>query len=117
MSVFSERLNALIKQNGWSQRELAQKVDVTQAAISFYVRGEKLPNSGVLVRIAKALGTTPNYLLGVSEVVSEDSCVELESMKRRERIQQNLYKLNPDQLKKAEKLLMAAFDDAFEDKE
>ncbi|MFN2926540.1 helix-turn-helix domain-containing protein [Lachnospiraceae bacterium YH-ros2228] len=106
MSVFSERLNALIKKNGWTQRELAQKIGVTEQAISHYARGRRIPRNDTLVQIAKALGTTTDDLLGASESVS---------LKRMERIQQNLYKLNPDQLKKAEKLLNAAFDDAFED--
>lgn len=117
MSVFSERLNALMKQNGWNQRELAQKVGVTQSAIGYYTRGVRLPNSGVLARMAQAFGTTPDYLLGASEFISEDSCGELEYLRRKDRIQQNLSKMTPDQLKKAEELLKVAFDDAFEDKE
>ncbi|MGI6125021.1 MAG: helix-turn-helix domain-containing protein [Acetivibrionales bacterium] len=103
MSVFSERLNALMKQNGWSQRELAKRVGVTESAISHYVKGYRTPHYDVLVRMAESLNTTTDYLLGMSEFIS--------------RIQQNLYKLNPDQLEKAEKLLNAAFDDAFEDKD
>ena len=117
MSIFSDRLNALMKENGWNQRELAQRAVVTQGAIGYYVRGERLPNSGVLARMAKVFGTTMDYLLGVSDSISEDSCVELDYLKRRERIQQNLSKLNPDQLKKAEKLLRIAFDDVFEDED
>lgn len=112
MSVFSERLNALMKQNGWSQSDLARRIGVTQCAIGYYVRGVRLPNSGVLAKMAKAFGTTTDDLLGVFTPNSE-----LEYLKRRERIQQNLSKLDPDQLEKAEKLLNAAFDDTFEDKE
>lgn len=108
MSVFSERLVALMKKNKLSQKKLAQKVGVTQPAMSRYVRGDRIPRSDTLERISKALGTTTDDLLGVPE------SVYLERIKR---IQWNLYKLSPDQLEKAEKILKITFDDVFEDKE
>ena len=48
MSVFSERLIALMKQNGINQKELAQKAGVTESAMSYYVKGDRTPRSDVL---------------------------------------------------------------------
>ena len=110
MSVFSERLIALMKQNRINQKELAQKAGVTESVMSYYVKGDRTPRSDVLTR-AKALETTTDYLLGTSESVSEVPRGELQYLQR------NLGKLDSDQLKKAENILKAAFDDIFDDDE
>lgn len=109
MSVFSERLIVLMKQNRINQKELAQKAGVTESAMSYYVKGDRTPRSDVLTRIAKALETTTDYLLGTSGSVSEISCGELQYLQR------NLGKLDQEQLKRAEIILKAAFDDIFDD--
>jgi bacteriophage CI repressor helix-turn-helix domain len=109
MSVFSERLIALMKQNGINQKELAQKAGVTESAMSYYVKGDRTPRSDVLTRIAKALETTTDYLLGSFALSSEVPNGELQYLQR------NLGKLDAYQLKKAENILKAAFDDIFDD--
>lgn len=109
MSIFSERLFELMKSKKLSQKELAEKAGVTESAMSYYVKGERIPRSDVLTRIAKALGTTMDYLLGNTSEVSPGS--ELQYLQR------NLGKLDKEQLKRAEKLLKIAFDDIFDDDE
>lgn len=112
MSVFSERMSKLMRKNGLSQKELAAKAGVTESAMSYYVKGERTPRSDVLTRIAKALGTTTDYLLGgSSEISSEPSNNELQYLQR------NFEKMNKEQLKKAEKLLKLAFEDIFDNDE
>ena len=57
------RIAALLKQNGMTQRELAEKVKVTEVSMSRYI-----------ANIAAALNTTSDYLLGTeSNVASFDS--------------------------------------------
>lgn len=111
MSVFSERLTALMKQNKINQKELAQMAEVTESAMSYYVNGERTPRSDVLTRIARALETTTDYLLGTSNIISDNSQGGLQYLQR------NLGKLDAEQLKKAENILKAAFDDIFDDDE
>lgn len=111
MSVFSERLIALMTQNEINQKELAQKAGVTESAMSYYVKGERTPRSDVLTRIAKALKTTTDYLLGESDSVYGNPQGELQYLQR------NLRKLDADQLKRAENILKAAFDDIFDDED
>lgn len=111
MSVFSERFTALMKQNEINQKQLAQMAGVTESAMSYYVKGERTPRSDVLTRIAKALETTTDYLLGTSDTVFDSSQGSLQYLQR------NLGKLDADQLKKAENILKAAFDDIFDDDE
>ena len=112
MTVFSERMTKLMKNNGLSQKELAVKAGVTESAMSYYVKGERTPRSDVLTRIAKALGTTTDYLLGNTSEAAEDS-----SNRELQYLQRNLRKLDENQLKKAEKLLKITFDSIFDDDE
>lgn len=108
MSIFSDRISALMKQQHITQKQLAIKAGVTESAMSFYVKGERTPRSDVLTRIAKALGTTSDYLLGIDNAVNKDE-------DKLSYLQRNLGKLDEKQLKKAETVLKAVFDDIFDD--
>jgi len=112
MSIFSERISLLLSQKKLSQKELSIKAGVTESAMSYYVKGERVPRGEVLSRIAKALNCSTDYLLGNSENSYAD-----DDDKALKYIQRNLGKLNTNQLKKAENLLKAVFDDLFEDEE
>lgn len=111
MSTFSERVNALMNKQKLSQKELAAKVGVTESAMSYYANGARTPRSDVLARMAKALNTSTDYLLGSSDTVNSVSKGELHY------IQRNLGKLNSEQLKRAETILKAAFNGIFDDDE
>ena len=52
-----------------NQKELAEKVGVTQQAISLYEQGIKAPSLAVAVKIAQALGTTCEKLAGMDKAV------------------------------------------------
>lgn len=52
-----------------NQKELAEKVGVTQQAISLYEQGIKTPSLAVAVKIAQALGTTCEKLAGMDKAV------------------------------------------------
>ncbi len=112
MSIFSERISELMKSKGLNQKELAIKAGVTESAMSYYVKGERTPRSDVLTRIAKALGTTTDYLLGNSFESAQNSTDD-----DLQYLQRNLGKLNTEQLKRAETMLKAAFYDIFDDDE
>lgn len=111
MSTFSERMSSLMREKRFNQKELAAKAAVTESAMSYYVKGTRTPRSDVLKRIAQALNTTTDYLLGNSN----DSSPESAAGEELQYLQRNLQKLDHQQLKKAEKILKAAFDDIFDD--
>ena len=112
MSVFSERLTVLMKDKGLSQKDFAKKANVTESAMSYYVKGVRTPSGEVLVRIAKALDTTADYLLGGTDNVEIP-----ETQKELKYLQRNLGKLDEEQLKKAEGVLKLMFNDIFDDDE
>lgn len=106
VSIFSERISLLLSQKKLSQKDLAVKAGVTESAMSYYVKGERTPRGEVLSRIAKALNCSTDYLLG-NDLKDNDEPLQY--------LQRNLGKLNTNQLKRAENILKAAFDDIFDD--
>ena len=64
MNIFSTRLQELMALRHVTQRQLAAMVDVTEAAMSRYVKGERMPRMNTVANIATALQTTSDYLLG-----------------------------------------------------
>ena len=58
------RLQKLLYEKHMSQRELSEIIGVTDVTVSRYVRGERVPKADVAARIAQALGTTTDYILG-----------------------------------------------------
>ena len=59
-----DRLERMLKERKMSQKELAQRADITEAAVSHYIKGDRGPRSTTLGLIAGALGVTAGFLLG-----------------------------------------------------
>ena len=64
-SMFGERLKLARKKAGYSLRALSEALDgaVSAQAIGKYERGEMMPGSKVLSRLAKTLGVSLEFLL------------------------------------------------------
>jgi Zn-dependent peptidase ImmA (M78 family)/DNA-binding XRE family transcriptional regulator len=78
--LFGDRLKLARKKAGYSLRGLsdALKGEVTAQAIGKYERGEMMPSSGVLSRLAKVLDVSLEYLL--SDEVEELEAVEFRKL-------------------------------------
>lgn len=112
MSIFSERLAKLMSIRGLSQKEVAARTNITESAISYYVKGVRTPSGEILARLAECLSTTTDYLLGRTDFYDVPS-----ESKELKYLQRSLGKLDPERLKKAEGMLRAVFDDIFDDDE
>jgi transcriptional regulator with XRE-family HTH domain len=66
-ALLNERLRYLMVNQGLSQDALADMIESGQAQISRYLRGDGEPSALVLKRLALALNTTTDYLLGLSD--------------------------------------------------
>lgn len=62
-----ERIAGLLKQLGITQRELAERIGITEVSMSRYIRGDRTPKGPVVANMATALNTTTDYLLGTGE--------------------------------------------------
>jgi len=64
--IIGERIETLLNERGWSQAELARRVGVSQQTIWKLISGGSR-QSKYLVPIARALRTTPEYLMGETD--------------------------------------------------
>ena len=74
-NIIGEKIAGLLMEQGKTQRKLAEQVGTTEASISRYIKGYRVPKGSILANIAKALHTTTDYLLG-NEKDSNDSDLE-----------------------------------------
>ena len=61
------RISYLLNKNGITQKELADRINVSESVVSRYISGEREPKANVLANIATALRTTSDYLLGIED--------------------------------------------------
>lgn len=59
-----KRIKLKRKDAGWSQTELAKLAGITPSALSQIESGERFPSTMVVHKLAKALSTSVDYLLG-----------------------------------------------------
>ena len=93
MAELGKRLKTLLEQKQMSQKDLATAVGCTEAAISHYIKGDRVPRASVLKKIAIALDTTSDYLM---EGIPTDVTGELDYAKK-------LIARNVTQMSKSEK--------------
>lgn len=63
MERIGNRIQKLIKEKGYKQKELASMVGVTETAMSRYLKNEREPKMEVVANLATALDTTTDYLI------------------------------------------------------
>jgi transcriptional regulator with XRE-family HTH domain len=56
-------VEALLEEKGWTQKDLAEKSDLSRAALNRALQGHTSPNLETIERIARALGVEPFELL------------------------------------------------------
>lgn len=64
--MFSENLKALRKQRGFTQEELAARLNVVRQTVSKWEKGLSVPDADMLMRLAEILETTVSTLLGAA---------------------------------------------------
>jgi transcriptional regulator with XRE-family HTH domain len=67
MKIFAERLRQRAVDLGISNAQAARRVGILERRYANYITGEREPDLDMLAKIAKALETTPDYLLGYGE--------------------------------------------------
>lgn len=66
-NCFDKRLRELLKENDMTQKELAKKIGVSQACVTYWINGQKQPTAENVYSVAKAFETSADYLLGLSD--------------------------------------------------
>ena len=65
--IVAQNLIELRKAKGWTQAELAEKINYSDKSVSKWERGETLPDTAILPDLAEVLETTVDNLLCASE--------------------------------------------------
>ncbi len=71
------RLAALLRKRDMSQKELAEATNLTPAAVSRYVNGERVPRAITIAALAKALGVKPADITGTADERETDEAIRL----------------------------------------
>lgn len=74
--TIGERISKELHDKGMTQRELAEKVGISEVSISRYVSEGRQPRATALGQIAKVLGVTTDYLIGIDEANEEEKGAE-----------------------------------------
>ncbi len=86
---FGSRLAALRKRKGFTQVELAKRLDVSQRMITYYENESRRPPTQLLPQIAAALGVKMDELLnGESVEVVDPPPLDKRLLRRFEKLQQ-----------------------------
>lgn len=72
MELFANRLKERARQLGISNSEVARRVGLEERRYGHYATGRNEPDLATLKRIAEVLGTTPNWLLEVDDMLEDD---------------------------------------------
>ena len=59
----ANRIVELLSERNMTQKELAEAAGLTESAVSHYVKGDRVPRGANLIKMARALETTTDYLL------------------------------------------------------
>lgn len=74
-TLTGNKLAALLKEQGMSQKELAKAAGLTPAAVSRYVNGEREPRALTVAALAEVLGVKPSDIMGTSDEQEVDTAV------------------------------------------
>ena len=76
--MFGENLKSIRKSKGYTQEELAIKLNVVRQTVSKWEKGLSVPDADILVRIEEALDTDVSVLLGgsVEKEADKDAVAE-----------------------------------------
>ena len=66
--MFSKILRDLVSSRGISQKWLADEAETTEATISRYLGGKNQPEISIVVRVAKVLGVSVDFLCGLTDM-------------------------------------------------
>lgn len=61
--ILADKIIRLRKKNGWSQEDLAEKMNVSRQAVSKWEGTQTIPDLGKILQLASLFGVTTDYLL------------------------------------------------------
>ena len=81
MNILCENIRALRKKNGLTQKELAEKLEISDKTVSRWESGVQLPEASLIPQLAAVFGVSIDELYGVGKPVSEEPVSENDDRK------------------------------------
>lgn len=66
--MLGQRINELRQSFGWSQVELAKRLNISKQTVSNWENDNIQPSIEMLIRLSKQFGVTTDYLLGLDDI-------------------------------------------------
>lgn len=70
--ILAEKITTLRKQNGWSQEELAAKLNVSRQSVSKWESAASIPDLEKIIKLSQIFGVSTDYLL--KDELDEEPC-------------------------------------------
>ena len=61
--ILAEKITMLRKKNGWSQEDLAMKLDISRQSVSKWESTASIPDLDKLIKLSEIFGVSTDYLL------------------------------------------------------
>lgn len=68
----ADRIKSLREARGWTQAELARRLNMTRNGVNSWEQGLSMPSPPLLVELAKIFSVTTDYLLGLEPLRTVD---------------------------------------------
>lgn len=68
----ADRIKILREARGWTQAELARRLNMTRNGVNSWEQGLSMPSPPLLVELAKIFSVTTDYLLGLEPLRTVD---------------------------------------------
>lgn len=66
---FSERVTDSIKSSGYTQKDIAKMLNISESNISNWKKGDNLPSVDILYKLCIILHESADYLLGLDNLI------------------------------------------------
>lgn len=80
-----KKISDLRKQKGWTQKQLAEQLHVTDKAVSKWERGLNFPDLTTMEPLAELLDTTVPALLGIEQQSQEETVAAVTALSEKEK--------------------------------
>lgn len=83
--ILAEKISTLRKKNGWSQEELAEKMNVSRQSVSKWEGAQSIPDLEKILQLGQLFGVTTDYLLK-DEIEDEEYTPTVDTVEKVRRV-------------------------------
>ena len=66
--MIADKIRDLRTARGWTQAELARRLDITRNGVNSWEQGLSMPSSALLIDLARIFSVSTDYLLGIESL-------------------------------------------------